>query len=108
MVMPSAVRAQGQLAEAVTATQAAGVESPATESMLVEITEAITNLHGQIALLAKAQDLSSASPTKEMLVLRKTLVPAMETARETADVLEQMIPEDLWPLPTYSEMLLIG
>jgi glutamine synthetase type III len=30
----------------------------------------------------------------------------MEAARDAADALERIVPADLWPLPTYAEMLL--
>jgi glutamine synthetase len=36
----------------------------------------------------------------------QSLVPAMEAARDAADALERIVPADLWPLPTYAEMLL--
>jgi glutamine synthetase len=32
---------------------------------------------------------------------------AMEKTREAADALEGIIPADLWPLPTYAEMLFL-
>ncbi len=35
----------------------------------------------------------------------KEILPAMARVRETADGLEGIIPEDLWSLPTYQEML---
>jgi glutamine synthetase len=31
----------------------------------------------------------------------------MEAARETADKLERIVPDSLWPLPKYSEILFI-
>jgi glutamine synthetase len=31
----------------------------------------------------------------------------MAAVRETADQLEMILPDDLWPLPTYREMLFI-
>ena len=37
--------------------------------------------------------------------MRDNLVPAMARARAAADVLEEVIPDDIWPLPTYAEML---
>jgi glutamine synthetase len=36
-----------------------------------------------------------------------TVVPAMEAARAVADKLEKIVPDDLWPLPKYSEILFI-
>jgi len=35
------------------------------------------------------------------------LLPAMAEARRISDTLEQLIPDDLWPLPRYSEMLFV-
>jgi glutamine synthetase len=39
--------------------------------------------------------------------MRDTIVPAMSDLREVADQLEVIMPHDLWPLPTYREMLFI-
>jgi glutamine synthetase len=33
------------------------------------------------------------------------VIPAMLSLRETADVLEESVDDDLWPLPTYTELL---
>ena len=35
------------------------------------------------------------------------VIPAMTALRETADQIEVILPDDLWPLPTYREMLFI-
>ena len=35
------------------------------------------------------------------------MVPAMEAVRAVADRLERIVPDDLWPLPKYSEILFI-
>ena len=39
--------------------------------------------------------------------LRDTVLPAMIGVREIADQLEKIVPDDLWPLPKYSEILFI-
>jgi glutamine synthetase len=39
--------------------------------------------------------------------MRDTTVPAMAAARESADKLEKLVADDLWPLPKYSEILFI-
>ena len=106
-VMPAAIRAQAQLAESVGATQSAGVETPVTEQLLRDLTEAISTLQHEIEALAKAKSKTYPNLSKELQGRRSTLVPAMESARAASDALEEMIPADLWPLPTYAEMLLI-
>lgn len=35
------------------------------------------------------------------------VLPAMATVRKYADELENCVADDLWPLPTYQEMLFI-
>ncbi|MGO9958922.1 MAG: glutamine synthetase III [Solirubrobacteraceae bacterium] len=39
--------------------------------------------------------------------MRDKTIPAMDTVRGTADRLEKVVADDLWPLPKYSEMLFI-
>ena len=39
--------------------------------------------------------------------VQDTVVPAMAAAREVADKLERIVPDDLWPLPKYAEILFI-
>jgi glutamine synthetase len=37
--------------------------------------------------------------------MRDTVLPAMASVREVADRLEGIVPDDLWPLPKYAEIL---
>ncbi|MFG0294515.1 MAG: hypothetical protein ACF8PG_01310, partial [Maioricimonas sp. JB045] len=39
--------------------------------------------------------------------IRDTTIPAMNFVRKYADELEGFVADDLWPLPTYQEMLFI-
>ena len=39
--------------------------------------------------------------------MRTAVFPALNTLRAAADKLENMISDELWPLPTYREMLFI-
>ena len=39
--------------------------------------------------------------------VRDNVIPAMSRVRAAADRLERMVPDDLWPLPRYREMLFI-
>ncbi len=39
--------------------------------------------------------------------MRDTVIPAMTAVREIADRLEGIVSDDLWPLPTYQEILFI-
>jgi glutamine synthetase len=43
----------------------------------------------------------------EATYAQATVLPAMAAVREVADRLERIVPDDLWPLPKYSEILFI-
>jgi len=44
---------------------------------------------------------------EEATYVQTSVIPAMEAARAVADRLERVVPDDLWPLPKYSEILFI-
>ena len=46
-------------------------------------------------------------PIRELPLFRDEVVPAMAQVRAAADALEAVVPDELWPLPTYQEMLFI-
>jgi glutamine synthetase len=43
----------------------------------------------------------------EAKYVQTTVLPAMQAVRDVADQLEKIVPDDLWPLPKYSEILFI-
>jgi glutamine synthetase len=43
----------------------------------------------------------------EAKYVQTTVLPAMEAVRAVADRLEKIVPDDMWPLPKYSEILFI-
>ena len=44
---------------------------------------------------------------EEAKYVQTTVLPAMQAVRDVADKLERIVPDDLWPLPKYSEILFI-
>ena len=44
---------------------------------------------------------------KHAKYFRDKVVPAMAALREAGDGLEGVVPHDVWPLPTYREMLFV-
>ena len=58
-------------------------------------------------LKAALSDHSAESALEEAKHAQEALLPAMEAVRAAADTLESVVADDLWPLPTYQEMLYI-
>jgi glutamine synthetase len=106
LILPAAVRYQTEVAGNLGALKAAGVE--ADVSTLAEVTGPLTDLRGALATLKAAL---AADPGETALAeaehAREALLPAMAAVRSAADLLEGVVADDLWPLPTYQEMLFI-
>jgi glutamine synthetase len=104
VILPAAVRYQTELAANVAALKAAGVESDLTA--LTEVTTAIAELRAGLSTLGDALGHDHATTAEEEgTEAHDEYLPAMLSVREAADKLEGIVADDLWPLPTYQEML---
>ena len=106
-VLPAATRFQAELGSAVAATEGAGVKCADAKAELEQVVDLIGQLRRAIDAVEKAEKHNADTGEKHALHVRSKLVPAMAKAREISDTLEQLIPDDLWPLPRYSEMLFV-
>ncbi|MBJ8345224.1 glutamine synthetase III [Antrihabitans sp. YC2-6] len=105
-VLPAAVRYQTELATNVGALKAVGVE--ADMAPLQAVSASVTDLRGALETLSAALTADGGhSAYDEAAHARDSLLPAMAAVRSTADLLEGIVADDLWPLPTYQEMLFI-
>jgi glutamine synthetase len=106
MIAPAAIRYQTELATNVASLKAAGVEADTTA--LSTLSGKITELQAGIATLRSEIDHDDIESTeKHAEHCQKGLLPAMGAIRAAADALEALVADDLWPLPTYQEMLFI-
>lgn len=106
MILPAATRYMGELASTAASLKAAGIdmETPALLTMTTSVKalnkkmdvleEAIAGFHGDTVEAESEYALTS-------------LIPAMAEVRTASDKLETIVADDLWPLPTYNEMLTI-
>ncbi len=108
MILPAALRYQADVAQAVNATKAAGVDNSAQLDLLKSLTATISDFQGAVAGLDKAlghhADGDLYAHAKYM---RDSVLPAMSNVRTFGDKLETVVADDYWPLPTYREMLFI-
>jgi len=106
-VLPAALRFQGELGDAVEATMDTGVQCPDSKAELKEVVRLISQLRIAIRKVERAEAEPAGNGQEHARHICGKLLPAMAEARRIADTLEQMIPDDLWPLPRYSEMLFV-
>lgn len=106
VVLPAAMRYQTELAQNIAALKAAGVEPSMT--LLETVSAPIADLSAALASLKAAlADHSAETAFDEAAHARDVLLPGMDAVRTAADALEGIVADDLWPLPTYQEMLYI-
>jgi len=106
IILPAAIRYQGELAATAASLKAAGIEP--TLGTLKDITAKLRDLQKNTAALEKLMDKDTFKSVEDEAVYRTTMIlPAMLTVREVVDALEDCVADDLWPLPSYQEMLFI-
>lgn len=105
MIYPAANRYQGQLAQTAANLKAIGYASDTgtldkVSSLMHELTGCLDKL--EQLLRHEGDDLEA-----EAIYMRDAVLPVMNGIRNAVDQLEGYVADDLWPLPTYQEMLFI-
>ncbi len=106
MIFPAAIRYQNELASTCANLKLVGYEFDT--DTLDKVTSLVKSLQDSIVWLEEAMgEDGAASLIEEARHYCDVVLPAMGTVREYADQLEGVVADDLWPLPTYQEMLFI-
>ena len=103
----AAYRYQGQVAQSVSAVKTAGSNAKEAKRGLDELVKLTEECKVRVDKLQGLLEHEGGDPDKHAKYFRDKVVPAMSSLRETGDSLECIVPHDLWPLPTYREMLFI-
>ena len=107
MIYPAACRYRKELADSVAASRA--LEVPADSSALREVAARTAQLEEAVrGLQARMKESVWADLPGVLEQARHCLhevLPAMRELRKWADALEEVVADDLWPLPSYQEML---
>ena len=105
-ILPAALTYQTQLSSLALNLKSLGKE-PNT-ALLDSVLGLTTDLESGIVLLEHELGHESGDDTMaHALHFRDKVLPAMSQIRVAADALEGMVSDELWPLPTYQEMLFI-
>jgi len=105
-IFPAAIRYQNELASTCANLKLVGYEFDT--DTLDQITELVKSLQDSIGVLKKVTaHHGSGSILDEARYCCDEIVPAIAMVRKYADELEGWVADDLWPLPTYQEMLFI-
>jgi len=109
MILPAALRYQAEVAQSIQALQATGAKAPGRQTEhLKTLMETIDGLQAAVDKLDDALGHhAEGKPIDHTRYSRDHIVTNMAEVRKHGDALETMVADDLWPLPTYREMLFI-
>jgi glutamine synthetase len=99
-IFPVAAAYAASLAEGAAKMKAAGVAT--STATLEKVAKLVSHLESDLAMLHSVHGTAHEVGDWTFKVL-----PAMLKVRGTVDELEGLLPDDIWPLPTYQEMLFI-
>jgi len=108
-ILPACVKYSSSLADAACSVSNAGVDSKPQKELLKEICGMIVTIKKNISQLENVVSKAGkvADAVKQARFYRDEVIPAMQALRAAADTLETVVDADLWPIPTYAEMLFI-
>jgi glutamine synthetase len=106
-ILPAALEYQRRIGESVAAVKAGGATSTQGKKLLSQYTKLVDQLKAQADGLAVLLDHNGGSAEKHAKYMRDKIVPAMAKLRLVGDEIEVLTPHELWPLPTYREMLFV-
>ena len=108
-IIPAVIRYTTRLADSIIKlkTAMADIEPYAQSSILIDVNEHLKSakfaLENLIKLMDDAGDIVGVD--SHARYMREVIVPAMEELRKPIDELEMIVDKDLWPMPSYGDLL---
>ena len=108
-ILPACVEYSSRLAGAVESISSAGISAGTQKAMLEKLCGLISSLDENVKKLEKDIDSAGeiADVSEQAEYYREVVIEAMSKVRQVADELEAIVDAELWPLPTYAEMLFL-
>ena len=106
-LIPAVMRYTKSLADTVLAVKEAGADASVQAELLKEVS---TNLTAMKSALAKLIDVEAKATAMEegkdqAFYYKDTVKKAMDDLRAPADVLEMLVDKEVWPIPTYADLV---
>jgi glutamine synthetase len=105
--MPAALEYLKQIGQSVAAVRSAGGSTTQGKKLLGTYTKLVDRFKTETDKLESLLDHSGGSAEKHAKYMRDKVIPGMGRLRELGDQIEVLTPHEIWPLPTYREMLFV-
>jgi len=105
--IPAATEYATFLAGSVASFKTLSLDSPVQEDLLKKVAALLASAYGTLGKLeaATARAQATAETVKRAETYRDKVIPVMRALRTDIDALEMIVPAELWPVPTYADLL---
>jgi len=106
-LIPAAVEYATFLADSISSFRAASVEASVQEDLLKKLGALLASSYRKLTRLEAAvmKAKKVADCVKKAGTYRDEVIPAMQSLRSDIDAMEMLVPTDMWPVPTYVDLL---
>jgi glutamine synthetase len=105
--IPSGLEYATFLADSISSFKAASVGAPVQEDLLKKLSALLAASYKDLtkleAAVEKAQGMNDT--VKQAEAYRDKVVTVMRDLRTNIDTIEMIVPKDMWPVPTYADLL---
>jgi len=105
MILPAALAHQTRLAQTITSSEQAGTDCTQLRDTLDMFAKIVGEFQMQIERVQDTLELPDVKPLEQCVHCREEVFSAMGTLRELGDDLERHVAAELWPMPTYQDLL---
>lgn len=107
-IIPAVIKYTSALAGSINAVRSACAANVSVqESLLIEVSELLAETKGALAKLEELANQGSAMAEgrEQAVFYRDEVMAAMQALRSPVDRLEMMVDKDIWPMPSYGDLI---
>ena len=106
-IIPAVIAYSGELADTINSVKAAGADASVESAQLKKISTLLGKMQKALDKLSSEEKKASeiADPEKQAFYYKDKIIGAMKDLREPADELEMIVDKDIWPIPTYGDLM---
>lgn len=107
LLIPATVKYTKELADTIVAVKAAGVDVTVQMEMLSDVTAKLSEMKAATTALEEitAKAAGAEDSAQVAKAYKDDVMAAMAALRKPADELELMMPKEVWPIPTYGDLV---
>ncbi len=106
-IIPAVMAYAGSLADTVNSMAKAGVDPVTPKKLLNQVNENLTLIQDNLEKMkeVRKKGIAIKDQKERAFFFKDNVVPAMQALREPADKLEKIVDRDIWPFPSYADLM---